>query len=138
MAKQKLVIIGMKHISKYQKNKKYFLEYGKKYRLKHKDRYKQHSKKYRSIHYKNNYHRNRSLIYRYNVDLNYFNNLLKLQKSKCGICNIKLIKPQLDHCHITKKVRGILCFNCNMKLGIYENWVIKNNKNIKEYLNGRK
>lgn len=47
-----------------------------------------------------------------------FNALLKSQDYKCKICR----KPQndeinVDHCHRTGKVRGLLCNKCNAGLG---------------------
>ena len=45
--------------------------------------------------------------------------------SKCCICKLKFNetrKPQLDHCHITGKVRGYLCLCCNTGMGkFYDN-----------------
>ncbi len=58
-------------------------------------------------------------------------NLLLKQNSLCAICSKpeSKIDPQLgkpcvlavDHCHVTGKVRGLLCFRCNTNLGWYEN-----------------
>ncbi len=47
--------------------------------------------------------------------------LLEGQGSRCSIC--KSLEPgckggwHTDHCHITKKVRGILCQHCNLLIG---------------------
>lgn len=53
--------------------------------------------------------------------------VLKQQKHRCAICKTPLKYPEwdrrdpnrliLDHDHITKKFRGILCNRCNVILG---------------------
>jgi hypothetical protein len=38
--------------------------------------------------------------------------------NSCSICNETFIKtPHVDHDHITGKIRGLLCHNCNAVLG---------------------
>lgn len=37
-------------------------------------------------------------------------------KTHCEICNEALQKPIVDHCHKTGRVRGIICFRCNVTL----------------------
>ena len=61
--------------------------------------------------------------------------MLELQNYKCVGCNCPISEEnsKVDHCHITKKVRGILCNNCNLALGlVYDN--ISTLKNLIEYL----
>lgn len=53
----------------------------------------------------------------YNLSIEEFENLLKSQNNECVICSEKLIKPHVDHCHITEVVRGILCRPCNQGIG---------------------
>ena len=45
--------------------------------------------------------------------------LKQLQNNKCAICFKELItKSTVDHCHTTNKIRGILCYSCNLLLGL--------------------
>ncbi len=48
----------------------------------------------------------------------HFSKQLKKQKGKCAICKRKMKTPGLDHCHKTKKLRELLCYNCNWALGL--------------------
>jgi len=61
---------------------------------------------------------------------------LKKQNGVCKLCSRKTDKPLLvDHCHITGRVRGLLCINCNTALGYIEKWRSKMLQ-IYVYLNG--
>lgn len=53
----------------------------------------------------------------YGITLEFFESLIRKQKGKCAICKKKLKEPHLDHCHKTKKPRGVLCHKCNVGLG---------------------
>ncbi len=45
--------------------------------------------------------------------------MLQDQKNSCLICNRELDQSAcVDHCHTTGKVRGLLCRQCNMALGL--------------------
>lgn len=49
--------------------------------------------------------------------------LITAQAGKCAICNTKLDNPKftnVDHCHNTGKIRGILCHHCNFGLGQFK------------------
>lgn len=67
-----------------------------------------------------NYSRNKSFKYKYGITLEEYEELLIKQNNCCKTCNREFndkIKPDVDHCHKTKKVRGILCHSCNLALG---------------------
>ena len=49
----------------------------------------------------------------------YYNELLQYQKGKCGICRAPMTKVAIDHSHTNGKVRGLLCNNCNVGLGMF-------------------
>ena len=51
-----------------------------------------------------------------------FLELLAIQNNCCAICGYTSEKhgpmwPVVDHCHVTGKIRGLLCMNCNQALG---------------------
>lgn len=84
------------------------------------------------------------LKFHYDLSLRKYVEMLELQGHACAICkkqpkNIKNVRTKLhvDHCHETKKVRGLLCGPCNTQLGVIEKWIIRENKlwEIIEYLN---
>ncbi|MEU9285576.1 endonuclease VII domain-containing protein [Streptomyces sp. NPDC048275] len=43
--------------------------------------------------------------------------MIASQEGLCAIC-WKAPAVQVDHCHETGRVRGVLCFNCNSGLGL--------------------
>ncbi|SRR6266404_3827515 len=63
---------------------------------------------------------------RYGLDEVSFQRLMKVQEGKCAICcikfdeNEKVLKPHIDHDHVSGKVRGLLCQICNISLGVLE------------------
>lgn len=46
-----------------------------------------------------------------------FDAFLKKQRGKCAICR-KARALDVDHCHVTGVVRGLLCRGCNVGLGM--------------------
>jgi len=65
--------------------------------------------------------RARKLKKNYNLSLAEYENILIKQGGVCAICRKRgwnLRRPHIDHDHITNKVRGILCSNCNTALGL--------------------
>jgi hypothetical protein len=45
--------------------------------------------------------------------------MLEKQGCQCAICGAIGDNLHVDHCHKTKKVRGLLCKNCNTALGLF-------------------
>lgn len=49
------------------------------------------------------------------------------QKGLCALCFQPLAdgpyRENIDHCHYTDKVRGLLHENCNIRLGCVEQWI---------------
>jgi hypothetical protein len=79
---------------------------------------------------------------RYGLDRKQQIELLEKQKQSCKLCDAPLSLHQrkrgykhtgnIDHCHTTNAVRGILCHPCNVTLGYLENKKI-NLDRLKEY-----
>jgi hypothetical protein len=71
--------------------------------------------------------KNSELKKSFGIDLETYNVMLKKQNGVCAICK----KPEkfntslaVDHCHISKKIRGLLCTNCNRALGMFNDSVL--------------
>lgn len=67
--------------------------------------------------------RNRVIQRKYSLTLNDYNELLNRQQGTCAMCGGILIpgkSTHVDHDHVTKEVRGILCDKCNLDLGVFE------------------
>ncbi len=94
--------------------------------------------KERAAHSKREYNLKR----RYGIDIEFYEYLLKSQGGKCAICDNTLgtndgHRLAVDHCHKTKKVRGLLCKVCNNAIGLFrENELYF--KNAIKYLKGEK
>jgi hypothetical protein len=58
----------------------------------------------------------------YGLTVEEYQTILEKQNYSCAACNVsqKLLSRQLDvdHCHITGKIRGLLCVSCNTALGL--------------------
>ena len=69
--------------------------------------------------------KNNDLINNYGITLNDYYEMEKHQDYKCAICgttekNKRTKYFDVDHCHETGKVRGLLCTNCNQGLGKFK------------------
>lgn len=62
----------------------------------------------------------------YGLNVESYNKILENQGGKCAICECKEFSKRwtssnlpfvVDHCHETKKVRGLLCDACNVMIG---------------------
>jgi Recombination endonuclease VII len=62
-----------------------------------------------------------SLICKYGITIEQYNVLYAKQKGRCAICEKKKPKCRLyvDHCHLRKFIRRLLCQKCNSGLGFF-------------------
>ena len=78
------------------------------------------------------YHREKHLKKKYSITLSDYDALFKAQHGKCAICDKKQKRVfDVDHCHQTGVIRGLLCSNCNRTIGYA-------NDNIQVLLNAAK
>lgn len=70
----------------------------------------------------------------YGISPSTYNFLMETQKGKCMICRNDMIKPCVDHNHVTGKVRALLCPQCNSGLGFFKENIVSLENAIK-YLN---
>lgn len=68
----------------------------------------------------------RYYIRNYGIDADHWETMFSKQNGVCFICETEgftmkehhSAKLMVDHCHVTGKVRGLLCHNCNRALGL--------------------
>ena len=75
-----------------------------------------------SQYYQKNYKSWRRYYYqkKYGITIEQYDEMFKRQGGRCEICKSKPTKNlYIDHDKITKKVRGLLCRECNTALGSY-------------------
>lgn len=70
---------------------------------------------------------------RHGITKEIYDGMVEGQKRKCAICGIYSDNLHIDHNHTTKKVRGLLCKECNMALGLVKENITTIN-NMIEYL----
>ena len=76
--------------------------------------------------------RKHSLKHKYNLTLEQYEGMKVAQGNKCALCGAddpgrtkltgkwKAGHWNIDHCHTTGQVRGLLCHTCNVRVGAYE------------------
>lgn len=81
--------------------------------------------------------RNERIKRLYGITIDEYNILFIKQKGKCCICNkhqSEVTKRlNIDHCHTTGKIRGLLCNSCNQAIGAFKD-NIETLKNAIKYL----
>lgn len=68
-------------------------------------------------------HKKSNLKKNYGLTLEQWGDMLSNQKGCCAICSCSMTSPNVDHCHETGRVRGLLCATCNGGLGMFKDCV---------------
>jgi len=71
--------------------------------------------------------KNNRLKQSYGVTLEEYNRILGAQAGVCAICKLppsgaykSAMSLNIDHCHTTGKIRGLLCNKCNSGIGFFQ------------------
>ena len=125
------------------KNKEKIREYTREYHRKHPDRvieYRRRAAIWRKGNpekvkeYTARANRKNNLKKKYSITEDDYQKMLEKQNGLCAICGGRGKKKlSVDHCHVTKKVRGLLCQRCNVGIGMFKDDTNFMNKAI-EYL----
>ena len=105
-------------MTKQYKSSEYMREKAKAWRLANPDRVAAYRTKNRSKNHK------QEIVRKYGVAFEWFDEQFEKQGKSCATCHKPLEwtnkqnTPHVDHCHLTNKVRGILCNRCNTVLGL--------------------
>lgn len=99
-------------------------EYQRRYRANHAEQVRETGRKYRAANPERAW--GASLRRDFGISIADYNAMLASQGGVCAICGTD--KPdhkrkhfRVDHDHETKKVRGLLCHNCNVAAGLLKN-----------------
>lgn len=125
---------------RYQKAREAYIARAKKWRENNYERHKMLTKEWAA--------RNREKVKGYNnrsrwtragikdADQAVYDRLLEEQQGLCAICNEppKRRKLALDHDHDTGKIRGLLCYGCNVGLGYLQRFERIGMERCKTYL----
>jgi len=103
-----------KHNNTKDKRQHYCKECARQYRLENKDKNKQYQKDRRK--------KNISTVMQYGITLEEYDEIQSRQGHKCALCykhknSTYRKKLYIDHCHVSGKIRGLLCQHCNTMLG---------------------
>jgi hypothetical protein len=111
--------LGKKTIKKYAQSEKGKIKF-KKYKQSEKG--KEIERKYRQSQTGKKVTRKSELKIKYNLTLEQYEKMMQSQNGFCLLCGGQGGKKALcvDHCHVTGKIRGLLCDLCNRGLGYFK------------------
>lgn len=64
--------------------------------------------------------RERTLRQRYGIGIAEWEQMFAKQNGACAICEASNKRLVVDHCHHSKRVRGLLCDGCNQLMGMLD------------------
>lgn len=85
------------------------------------DKWNNYMREYRKSPRMSDYVRNNRYKSQYGITLEQYDAMLEAQNNGCAICGVSPEQNgrrlDIDHCHTSGKVRGLLCTNCNTGIG---------------------
>jgi hypothetical protein len=105
--------------AKYAEDPQSYIDRVLKWQRENRDRYLERQRAYRGTPAKKLSNRKSHLKRKYGLTLEVYDAMLASQGGGCAICG-NPNADNVDHDHATGKVRGILCFNCNIAVGQME------------------
>lgn len=130
----------------YAKNRDKIIAKVKLWAKNNRERANQNKRRWERKHPNHNYKLKRmsALKIEYGITLLEYDNLYQVQSGCCAICKIhqSVYKKtfHVDHNHETGKIRGLLCFSCNFRVGrvearkcrFHDNWILFANEYLKK------
>lgn len=65
----------------------------------------------------------RQIKWKYGITEDQYGAILMKQNGGCAICKQQGVRLEVDHCHGSGKVRGLLCGRCNKGIGLFSDSV---------------
>ena len=112
-------------------------KYSKEYWKKNKSKLDEYNKQWKKKNTDINYNRRVALKHKYNITLEQYDRMFESQNGVCAICDLADVTGRrlaVDHNHKTGKVRSLLCYKCNTRLGVIEDKDFMDK--AKQYLKG--
>jgi len=91
--------------------RKYLYNYQPRYKMRPevRDRYRAHARAYQQ---------EKGRFARHGITMDQFHAMFEAQGECCKICRLVMARPHIDHDHKTGRIRGLLCYQCNVAIGL--------------------